>query len=105
MAAYVDYYKVGKIEEIVKSGWKTTSIFGRDIIVIFCNKEFFAIERGGLFYQSLKAYLPEGRNYSRSGVKYIVDKFLLGPQGTPWGKLRYFPVRIEEEHVLVGITH
>jgi hypothetical protein len=103
--AYVDYYKVGKIDEIMKSGWKTVSLLGWDIVVIFHNREFFAIERGGLSSRTQKAFLPDDESYSRSGAENLVGKFLVGPDGALWGKLKYFPVRLEGDFVMVGITH
>lgn len=104
MIAHVEFYKVGTIEEIMKSGWKTISLLGWDIVVIFHNREFYAIERGGLSLQEQKTFLPDDKAFSRSGSETVIDKLLLGPAGTSWGKLKYFPIKIEDDFVLVGIT-
>jgi hypothetical protein len=99
-----DYYRVGRVDEIMKSGWKNISLLGWDILIIFHNKRFFALDRGGLCNQPQKAFLPEDCGYYSSGAKDKIGKFLLGPDGDLWGKLRYFPVRIENDFVTVGIA-
>ena len=103
MLAQVSYIKVGRAEEIRLAGWIRVSILGWDIVVISREKEFIALERGSSFSQNINAFPGEGHGYSRSGAFNMLDKFLNGPSDSAWGKLQYFPVRVENDLVYVGI--
>lgn len=106
MISRVSYFKVGRIDEIVNAGWVRVTLLGWDIVVLFYNNEFIAIERGGFSGvggAGQKTYLPNKTGYSKSGSPSVIDKFMSGPDGNFWGRLRQFPVRIEDDFVFVGV--
>ncbi len=103
MISHVDYFKVGTAEEIRQHGYVKVYLMGWEVMVLAAEKEFFAIEIGEVASHAQKSFLADEVTYSRSGVRKLVDRVLLGPAGSIWGRLRYFPVRIEDDFVLVGV--
>ncbi|OGC90759.1 MAG: hypothetical protein A2W25_13700 [candidate division Zixibacteria bacterium RBG_16_53_22] len=103
MISHVNYFNVGKAEDIRRSGWVKVYLMGWEVMVLPFDNGFFAIEIGELASHSLKSFLPDDSSFTRPSVKGLIDKMLLGPAGTVWGKLRHFPVRIEDDFVLVGV--
>ncbi len=104
MFSQVNFFKVGRIDEIIDSGWIRVTLLGWDIVVLFQDREFIAIERSSMNNSDFKTFLPDGALYSKSGSPNFIDKFLAGPAGTLWGKLRHFPVRIKDDYVFVGVV-
>jgi hypothetical protein len=103
MLAQVNFFKVGRTDEIKSSGWIRVSLLGWDIVVLFHNKEFIAIKRGSLQSAEQKTFLPDSTRHARSGSPSFIDKFMAGPTGAAWGKLQQFPVRVEDDYVFVGV--
>jgi hypothetical protein len=104
MVSHIDYFRVGKTEDIKLSGWVKVRLMGWDIAVMACEQDFVAIEIGRMSNQRVKSFLPDEEHYSKSGAKSLIERFLRGPSGMLWGKLHQFPIRIEDNCVLVGIS-
>jgi hypothetical protein len=109
MLSHVDYFQIGRVDEIRKYGWAKVYLMGWEVMILPTEHGFVAIELGEIAGRSRSfstgswSFLPDNASFSRTGVKSLVEKFLLGPTGTVWGGLRHFPVRIENDFLLVGV--
>jgi hypothetical protein len=104
MGNHINYFRVGRLDDIRESGWVKVRLMGWEIAVFAIDKDFVAVEINGMKYQRSKSYLPNESHYSNSGAGRLVDRFLMGPSGMLWGRLHQFPIRIEDDYVFVGIT-
>jgi hypothetical protein len=103
MFSQISFFKVASVDEIIEAGWVKVSLLGRDILVLFLNMEFVAIESTGPGNASPRTFLPESNHYSKSGSPNFIEKFLTGPAGMIWGKLQHFPVKVVDDYVFVGL--
>jgi nitrite reductase/ring-hydroxylating ferredoxin subunit len=105
MISPTDFFKVGKVDEIREQGWIKVWLLGRQIVVFSYNDDFIAIELGGITDPRMKGFLMDDSQHYRSGAKRLVRKFLGAPGDSSWGRLKHFPVRIDDDSVFVGITY
>jgi hypothetical protein len=105
MVSHVDFFRVGRADEIRELGWVKVHLMGWEVVILAWDKEFVAIELGQITARPSTSFLADDCRSLRSGAVVSVGKFLRGPSGTIWGQLRNFPVRIEDEFVLVGVVH
>lgn len=104
MIAQVNYYKVGRTDDIEKAGWIKVFLFGCHILVFSRDQEFFALDIGeNKVRDSGSTALPDFEK-NHSGSNYKIDKFLQGPGGNRWGQLQYFPIVVDNDNVFVGIA-
>jgi nitrite reductase/ring-hydroxylating ferredoxin subunit len=104
MISHVNYFKVGKTDDIRQNGWIKVRLMGWEIMVLASDRDFYAIEIGEFAGHALKSFLPDDNTFSKSGARNLIGKMLMGPAGSLWGKLHYFPVMIEDDFVIVGIV-
>jgi hypothetical protein len=100
----IDYFKIGRADEIREIGFMKIRIRGWEIAIIANGSEFLAVELANNENQTLKAYLPDDWSYPLSGGRNPVGRLLKGPACAAWGRLQYFPVRIEDNFVLIGLA-
>lgn len=104
MISPADFIRVGKVDEIRKKGWVKANLLGRQVVVFAYNDDFIAIELGGITDPKMKGFLADEMDYAGSGAKRLVKRLMSEPGDKPWGKLKHFPVRIDDDSVFVGIT-
>jgi hypothetical protein len=104
MIAQVNYYKVGRAEDIERAGWIKVFLLGWHILVFCRDREFFALDISeSSSRESGSTTLPDFQ-HAQSGAPVKIDKFLRGPSGNRWGQLQYFPIVIDNDNVFVGVT-
>jgi len=102
--AHTDYFRVARIEDIRKPGWLKIRLLGRDIVIFTHNDDYIAVELGGVAAPAMKSFPAKNDVQKANETREIIKRLMAGPSDSPWGKLKHFPVRIDEGFIFVGIT-
>jgi nitrite reductase/ring-hydroxylating ferredoxin subunit len=99
----VEYFRIGRTDDIERQGIVRVNLLGNRIAVLPHNNDFIAIELSTSTTEA-RAFLPDRLHFSYSGTKSPIKRLLSDSGGKLWGKIRQFPVKVEDGYVLVGIA-
>ena len=99
MVTFAEYIKVGRLEQLAEKGWFKITLRGKVIIITFIENDPLAIELYDITNPNADS-LPYDFHPETS------DAFepLLDPPLQSWGNLKTYPVKIENDEILIGFN-
>ena len=99
MVTFAEYIKVGRLDQLAEKGWFKITLKGKVIVITFIENDPLAIE----IYDAANPYtdsLPYEFHPETSGDL----EPLLDPPLVSLGNLKTYPVKIENNDILIGFN-